>query len=132
MWKRKFCDDLVPARRVRDFGMKLQAVELSLDIFDRGKVGIFRVRDACEIPSGSAVSLSPWLFQMSMLRADARRKAECAGRCCRSAGAIFAPGAELDFAAEMARHQLHPVADSQEPECLTRRSGDRFAARASS
>ena len=42
--KDKILQDLLPARRVRDFRMKLQSVKFSLGIFDRGEVGIFRVR----------------------------------------------------------------------------------------
>ena len=30
------------------------------------------------------------------------------------AGAVFAPGAVLDFAAEVMRHELHPVADAED------------------
>ena len=64
--KDEILEDLFAARRVRDFGMKLEAVEFALRIFDRGERRILRVRGARENLRGSAVTLSPWLFQISI------------------------------------------------------------------
>ena len=47
--KDEVLEDLLAARRVRDFGMKLQSVEFSLRIFDRGERRNFRCARRREI-----------------------------------------------------------------------------------
>ena len=64
-------------------------------------------------PSGSAVSLSPWLFQMSIC-SPRPLKRRVRPSICKQPGSIFAPGTELDLATEMAGHQLHAVADAED------------------
>ena len=44
----KVLQNLFAARRVRNLGMKLQRVQLSLRIFDCGKLGILRARGSAE------------------------------------------------------------------------------------
>src|SRR5204862_2923971 len=44
----KILQNFFPARRVRDFGVKLQGIKFSLRIFDGGKCRIFRARGGSE------------------------------------------------------------------------------------
>jgi hypothetical protein len=107
----KVGDDFLAARRVDDFGMKLQAEEFPRAIFDRRVFGIFRDGDGLK-PSGIFVSLSPWNSRPAATWAvwrTARRSVFHRER----AFAVFALLAFLDFAAEKLREQLHAVADAQ-------------------
>ncbi len=73
-------DDLVAARGVRHFGMKLKRVELLRGVFDRREHGILRVRDDAE-----AVRESSELVAMAVpdvhLLAEPVEKRECVRRC---------------------------------------------------
>src|SRR5947208_13477303 len=95
----KILQDFFAARRVRDFGMKLQSVKFPLSIFDRGKIGTlgsargektFRQRGhfvTVTVPDIELIAES-----VEQLRAV---------RDVQHSGAVFAPAGEHDFAAEM-------------------------------
>ena len=70
------------------------------------------MRDRREKPFGRAASLSPWLFQISIC-SPSPSKSGVRVVDVKKPGAVFAPGAEFHFAAEMPGHQLHPVADAE-------------------
>ena len=99
------------ARRVRDFGMKLQSVKFSRGIFDRRELGIFRARDGaksgrkrCELVTVTAPDIN--------LRPDAVEQLRRA-RHLKTARAILATRTELDLPTEMMSHQLHTVANAK-------------------
>ena len=75
-------NDFPAARRVDDFGMKLQAEKFPRAVLDGGEFGIVRVATALK-PRGNLVSLSPCEFQTcKRLRADwrtARRRRSVTG-----------------------------------------------------
>jgi prepilin-type N-terminal cleavage/methylation domain-containing protein len=105
-------NDLLPAGRMRNLGMKSQREELALAVFDRGKGGILRVRDGVESfrERGQFVAVAVpdvHLFAETIEEASAPIDVQ-------KPGPILAPGTELDLAAKMAGHQLHAVADTED------------------
>ena len=109
--KDKILKDLFAARSVRDFGMKLEAVEFSNGIFDRGERRIFCVRRRAK-SCGHGRDLVAVAVPDVDLFADAVEELRTI-RDVEHAGAVFASGTEFHLAAEMVRHQLHSVANSQ-------------------
>src|ERR1700712_1359488 len=105
-------DDLLAPRRVRDLGMKLQRVELPLRVGDRGEGGILRVRDRVEALRERGEFVAVAVPDIDLF-AEAREE-QTAFVEMQQTGAVLAARAVFHFAAEMAGHQLHAVADSED------------------
>src|ERR1043166_3379944 len=108
----KVLQDLFAARCMRDLGMKLQAIQLSISIFDRGKIGIFGARDSPEPgrQSGQFVAVTAPdvdLFGQSIEQGRPLRRMQ-------NTRPIFAPRAKFDLTAQVVRHQLHSVTNAED------------------
>ena len=91
--------------------MKLQRVELAFGVFDRGEGGIFGMRDGAEAFGERGQLVAVAVPDVDLLAEPVEERGALVD--VQKSGAVFAAGAELDLAAEMPRHQLHPVADAE-------------------
>ena len=107
----KILQDLFPARGVRHFRMKLEAVKFSVGIFDRGESGILGMRGGAESSRQRRHLVAVAAPDIDLL-ADAVEEFR-AIRYLEHARPVFAAFAEFHLPAEVVRHQLHPVANSQ-------------------
>ena len=110
--KDKILQDLFAARRVGDFGMKLQADKVCVADPRSRRSRILPCVPTTRNPSGNAVTSSPWLFQTSSWSPSPSKSSDCV-RNVQHARAILAAPAEFDLAAKMMRHQHQPVTNSQ-------------------
>ena len=103
---------LLPARRMDDFGVKLQPVEPALTVLDGGIRRVLCVRHGFEALGqlGHFVAVripnihrcaQPFEERAILRHVQLRR-------------AVFAPLAVLHFPAEKVRHELHAVADAED------------------
>src|SRR5947209_5129416 len=100
----KVLQNLFAARRVRDFGMKLQAVEFALSIFDRGKIRALRPPGGKEAFWQCRHLVAVAIPNVELI-AEAIEQLRTVGDLQHSR-AVFAPAGKNDFTAEMMRH-LH-------------------------
>ena len=103
--------DLLAVRRVHDLGVELDAVELARVVLEGGDRRRRRARRRPRAPAGGAVTESRWLIQTVCSRgklAEQRRLLRL-----ELGLAVLGDVVRLDLAAELARHQLHPVADAE-------------------
>ncbi len=105
-------NDFLAARRVDDFGMKLQAEKSFSPVFNRGEFGIFRDGDRLEAVGDFRELVAMRIPDLQRARQfGEQRAARILDR--ERALAVFALQSFFDLAAEELREQLHAEADAE-------------------